>query len=502
MTVSNTPTAEQQAVVDLARSGNDIAVEALAGTGKTTTLFHSAGALPGKGQYIAFNKAIVNVAKKSFPANVNCSTAHGLAFQAVGAGYKDRLFGSRMTRRDIATWLGCGSHAAMTRYGVRQIDAPVVAGLATQTVNRFCHSGDREITAGHVPAVLLVSETAEGQAALAATILPLANRIWDDLRRIDGRLPFDHDHYLKLWQLGNPTINADYLLFDEAQDADPVMLTVVNDQDCQLIYCGDRYQAIYEWRGAINALQRVHVHETAWLTQSFRFGEVIAGEANDLLDRLGAERTLVGLPAINSEIARIAAPDAILCRTNGGVVANVMTCLTRGRKPAVAGGTKALTDFAEACGQLIDGRRTGHHDLAPFASWDEVLGWVREESADAAEIGSMVRLVESYGVGPLVNALRGCVTEKKCNVFVSTAHKAKGRQWETVRIAGDFRHRDDMDTGDLRLAYVAVTRARQALDISQWLLVPRIGDAPSMPLGTGPNGNIQRPPRRRRPPIV
>jgi len=501
-TMTITPTAEQAAVVELARTGNDISVVALAGSGKTTTLRFAAGALPGKGQYVAFNTAIVNVARKGFPANVNCRTAHGLAFQAVGARYKDRLFGARMTRRDIARWLGCRPYVAMTRYGNRQIDAPVVAGLAIQTVSRFCHLGDREITANHVPWVALISETADGREELAAAILPLANRIWNDLRSTDGQLPFSHDNYLKLWQLSNPVIPCDYLLFDEAQDADPVMLTVVNAQTCQLIYCGDRYQAIYEWRGAVNALERVHVDHTAWLTQSFRFGQAIANEANDLLGRLSAERLLVGSPTINSQIQRIAAPDAILCRTNGGVMANVMTCLAERRKPAVAGGTKTLIDFAEACGVLIDGGRTGHPDLAPFESWDDVLGWVRDESADAAEIGSMVRLVDSYGVAQLVNALNGCVTEKKCNVFVSTAHKAKGREWGSVRIAGDFLHRDDMDTEDLRLAYVAVTRARQSLDISQWLLVPRLNESPAVPPGAGPALSIQRPPRRQRPPIV
>ena len=242
--------------------------------------------------------------------------------------------------------------------------------------------------------------------------------------------------------------------------------------------------------------------ETAWLTQSFRFGPAIAEEANDLLRRLEAERLLVGSPAVNSRIRRIATPDAILCRTNGGVVTNVMASLNAGRKPAVVGGTKTLIDFAEACGELIDGRRTGHPDLAPFDSWEDVLGWVQEESADAAEIATMVRLVESYGDTQLIDALEGCVPEKKCDVVVSTAHKSKGRQWPTVRIAGDFLHRDDMDIEDLRLGYVAVTRARQGLDISEWQMVQRLSEAPAVQPANRLVEATQRNPRRRRPPII
>jgi superfamily I DNA/RNA helicase len=55
---------------------------------------------------------------------------------------------------------------------------------------------------------------------------------------------------------------------------------------------------------------------------------------------------------------------------------------------------------------------------------------------------------------------------------VSTAHKAKGREWPTVRIACDFPEPRRSHNGqpaqvpraDAMLAYVAVTRARQVLD--------------------------------------
>jgi hypothetical protein len=59
------------------------------------------------------------------------------------------------------------------------------------------------------------------------------------------------------------------------------------------------------------------------------------------------------------------------------------------------------------------------------------------------------------------------------DVFVSTAHKAKGLEWDRVRIGGDFKGpQPDPDTGEpvmpapeeLRLAYVAVTRAQKELD--------------------------------------
>jgi len=506
-TTKHTPTAEQQAVIDAARAGDDIIAEALAGTGKTTTLALAADALPGTAQYIAFNKAIVADAKKLFPKQkVKCNTAHSLAFQAVGKNYTARMYGPqrmKMTNRDVAQWLGCRNHTAPTRYGDRQIDAPVMAGLAMKTVERFCYSQDRKLATRHVPKVHLVSDRQQDHDALAEAVLPLAKRVWADIRKVDGQLPFDPDHYLKIWQLGNPTINCDTIFFDEAQDANPAMLAVVNGQEeSQLVYCGDTFQAIYEWRGAVNALAKVHVDTTLWLTQSFRFGDAIAQEASDLLRRLGTDKLLTGSPAIASKVEALVRPGTILCRTNAGVIEQVLEALSDGRKPAVVGKTGELTRFAEACGQLRAGRRTGHPDLAPFKTWQEVLQWIEEEDNDT-NVRTMVRLVEAYGVAPLVEALEACVTEKKADVVISTAHKAKGREWPTVKIAGDFLHRDDMDAEDLRLAYVAVTRAREILDIADWQRVPRKSRSQQeeKPLPKPPPNPAPRKRRKKRPPI-
>lgn len=54
--------------------------------------------------------------------------------------------------------------------------------------------------------------------------------------------------------------------------------------------------------------------------------------------------------------------------------------------------------------------------------------------------------------------------ERSASITISTAHKAKGREWDTVRLYGDFPHVDNMSDEELRLVYVAVTRARKHLD--------------------------------------
>jgi hypothetical protein len=469
-------TDEQSHVVDVAQSGKAMSIEALAGTGKTTTLTLVAKALPGKGQYIAFNKAIVNDSKGKFPPRVACNTAHSLAFRAVDPRLTGKVGKApRMTSDALGVWLGAKRFIVdLPGDGSRVFDARDVARVARTTVRRFVHSADPEISQRHVPYEPILREEDGTRAQLVEQVLPRARKIWADLTSFTGDLPFEHDHYLKLWQLDAPRIAVDFILFDEAQDADPVMLDVVNRQHGQRLFCGDQFQAIYEWRGAVNALTKVKVDEEVWLTQSFRFGDSIADKARLYLEKLRAPKMIRGNPEMHSTVGRGQRADAVLCRTNGGVVTMVLAAQERGRRVAVVGGAQPLIEFAKACEQLMQGQRTAHPELAPFHTWDEVRHWVQEESEEAGQIGTWVNMIEGMSINKLTAALENCVDERFADVTISTAHRAKGREWPTVYLAPDFQHIDDMQDEELRLAYVAVTRARVHLDDTSWsTILPR-----------------------------
>jgi superfamily I DNA/RNA helicase len=465
------PTNEQLAVIEAARQGDDLSVEALAGTGKTSTLKLLAESQSSKaGVYIAFNRSIVDEAKSKFPSSVMCSTAHGLAFRAVGRNYAARLKSDqRLSFKQVAEWLEAPKFAFKSSISNHILDPAQVARYAQATVRNFCKSIDDQILEKHVEIPILISSNIHARGEFFQIVLPLAKKMWCDLLQYQGFMRFGHDYYLKMWQLGKPSIPSDFILFDEAQDADPVMLDVVNSQNSsQIVYCGDQFQAIYEWRGARNALTMVNVDDHLWLTQSFRFGTRIAEEANKFLVRLESPKHVRGFSQIKSSVSSCANPTAILCRTNAGVISALMGEQYRHRKVAIIGRTQELIDFAEACGQLMQGERTGHPELAPFSTWESVVGFIEEFPEEAQEIKSMVELVESFGSKRLVAALQNVVEERIADVTISTAHRAKGREWNEVRLHGDFLHVDDMDTEDLRLAYVAVTRAKVTLDMSAW----------------------------------
>lgn len=462
-----TPTDEQLLAVELAQDGGSLAIEALAGAGKTSTLRLVADALGTQGAYVAFNRKIVDDGKRSFPSNVACSTAHSLAMKAVGLRYRHRLDSNRMTNRDMARSLGLDVDTPSV-FGdgddTHELGATVMASLAHRTVEEYCRGADEKITAAHVPFQRGLDKPGgdyENNRALQSIVVPLAHKIWADVTRTEGQFRFSHNHYLKMWQLDSPHIAADFILFDECQDANPLMMDVVERQThAQKIWVGDAQQMIYEWNGAVNAMERAEVANRCQLTESFRFGPEIAEVANVVLARLdGPEITGSGKPGRVEFIER---PDAFLSRTNAEAVSRALYEMEQGRRVHLQGGTREIVSFAEAAIQLMAGRSTTHPELACFRSWAEVEAYA--ESEDGADLRLLVGLIANFGAAEIIAGLGGTVTERQADVTVSTGHKSKGAEWEKVTLLGDFPMGPNVAPADLRLMYVAATRAKLELD--------------------------------------
>ncbi|AZK98779.1 MULTISPECIES: UvrD-helicase domain-containing protein [Streptomyces] len=466
------PTREQQAIVDACVGGDDLVVEAGAGTGKTTTLQMAASAMRGRGLYLAYNRAIAQDAKRKFPQSVDCRTAHSLAWHAIGRDYQERTK-VRVPARRTAQLLRLVDPLRVTEDLV--LAPEQLARIAAEAVDRFAHSAADEVEAEHVPDVEGVPDEAMWQ--LRAHLLPYAQRLWAETQDVRSEHRFTHDYYLKMWALGRPKLGVDYVLLDEAQDANPVVAELVRAQQAQRIAVGDSAQAIYGWRGAVDAMKNWPASRRLMLQQSWRFGPGVAEEANRWLVQIGARLRLKGNPGKASVVGPLSAPRAVLCRTNAMAVARAMQALEKDKRPALVGGGNQIRALAEAALDLQAGKPTSHPELIAFSTWEQLQDYAYNESG-GSDLRVFVRLVDDQGADEVVKAMNQLVSEEYADVVLSTAHKAKGREWDSVQIANDFPAPAERDgvPGKIRrdeamLAYVAVTRAMDRLDNSglSWL---------------------------------
>ncbi|MGW7529812.1 UvrD-helicase domain-containing protein [Streptomyces sp. NPDC054783] len=471
------PTDEQTAAADAFRRGEHLALQAGAGTGKTTLLEMLARSTKRRGRYLSYNRSIAQDATARFPNTVQCKTTHSLAYAAIGHRYTRRLNAPRRPAWKTGRILGLTEDICI---GERKISQRALSNTLLRTVSRFCHTADQTITHRHVPK-LRGLEDKDLHRELADHIVPVAHKAWKDLQNPnDGCVRFEHDHYLKIWALTQPKLDADYLLLDEAQDTDPVVeaIFLAQSDHAQLVMVGDSAQAIYHWRGAKDVMTGFNGTQLT-LSQSFRFGPHLAAEANLWLHLANAPIRLTGTPTVPTEIGPVAYPDAVLCRTNVGAMAHVITLMTAGYRVALAGGGEGLCALAEAARDLKEGRPTHHPELVLFLSWEDLKDYAANDPA-GRDLQPLVNLVDNHGTDAILAAVARLMPEEHAQVTISTAHKAKGREWPRVLIADDFPRPKELqpqdncsiapppepiDDAEARLAYVAVTRTRQRLDL-------------------------------------
>ncbi|MGC0344374.1 UvrD-helicase domain-containing protein [Streptomyces sp. SLBN-8D4] len=492
-------TDEQAAAADAFHTGDHVSLQAGAGTGKTTTLELLARTTTRRGRYLAYNRTIAQDAATRFPNTVWCKTAHALAYAAVGHRYARRLNAPRRPAWQTGQALGI---TKPIRIGERDLSPKTLSYATLRTLSRFCHTADDTITRHHVPHLRGLDDP-DLRTQLASHIVPFARKAWADLQHPDdGTVRFDHDHYLKIWALTKPTIDADFLLLDEAQDTNPVVeqIFLAQRRHAQLVMVGDSAQAIYHWRGARDVMAGFDGTRLA-LSQSFRFGPLLADEANRWLAIADAPIRLTGTPAVPTELGPVAQPDAVLCRTNVGAMAQAMELMAAGHRVGLVGGGDSLRALALAARDLKEGRRTTHPELVLFPAWGELQDYATHDPA-GRDLRPFVDLVDTHGTDAILAAVAQLVPEPQAEVTVSTAHKAKGREWAQVKIADDFTPPKDsdqcddtgravpgpIDDSEARLAYVAVTRTRTRLDIGglSWIHDHPDG-SPAPPINIAPS---------------
>ncbi len=479
-------TPEQDAVLS---SSGDIKINAVAGSGKTTVLLEYARRQK-KGSrtlYLAFNRSVRMEAQRRCEeeriAGVDVQTAHSLAFRRIALP-----LGYRVTKgykvHDIVTMLGIGPTG-------RDPHSPfVIASHILKTASLFCNGNTARVS--DIDYCATIPDEKEREAARRLyPVIEKGAQIF--LARMDRKeIDATHDFYLKKFQLSRPSLPYDVVLFDEGQDASPVMLDVFLSQQAKKVIVGDVHQQIYGWRHAINALNLVDFPCLA-LTTSFRFNDRVAGLAQRCLGwkrLLGAFDPVrirgVGTTKAVSSRATIARTNLALLKTAIDTVVNdrsVKTIYFEGNINSYTYAADGASVY-DVLNLYLDNRgRIRNPVIASMRDFGD-LGQYVEASGDQ-ELGMLMDIVKTYGKQlPYYLKRLGDmhVTDdkrEKADMIFSTLHRCKGMEYDMVTLTDDFvteervrrivakEKEEPFDRArigeEINLAYVAVTRSKNFL---------------------------------------
>ena len=477
-------TGEQQAAIDLAAQGESFSLVAPAGSGKSATAVGIGSKLKGrKILYLVYNRAAKDEAIKKFADMpwVDVRTTSQIAYREYVGTHGERMDpkAPHVPAKDIAKAMRLNP----VDFGNNLVlDGYMQARLATDAVENFCNSDRLKIEAKDV-SLVVAGVDANVLNAARIHIAGLAWKLWMQCIKENSKLRFTMNHAFKLVAEGGLNYGYDTVICDEAQDSnDATMRFIRNQKNAQICLIGDPAQALYGWRGASDQIMKFDA-KRLHLTQSFRFGDAVAEEAMKHLPHTETGVTIRGLPSIRDRVTEggMAHPDVVLTRTNAGAMEWAMSYLAINKKVALVRGTSQILDLAYAAGKLMKGEKPTNLELSAFETWGDLVAYTEEPGG--GHLKAIVRLVNAYGVGALIDACKAMTQynprHSQHDVAVTTCHSIKGLEWDKVQIGDDFfepRPFENPLTGNLEpgpidrheamIHYVAVTRAKSHLDRS------------------------------------
>ena len=464
-------TDEMKAILDH-EPVSPLVVEAGAGTGKTTLLTQYARKWKKRGLYISYNAAIAKEAQSRFPDNIDAMTAHGYAYRAQNVSrHKGRLTG-KIRKNHVRE---AGFDLVNPFMSEDRMMKCIVAGI-----QNFTNSAGSTLTEQHCELEFAPKQTRE-------RVMPIiAKAVLAFVKYEESSLPFTHDCYLKNLEMsGGMGAEYEYILVDEAQDLNPILLSLVRKSGRPVIMVGDRKQSIYAFRGSIDAMSEVDAPRLP-LSQSWRFGSPVDAVANHILSYTmdPPDWKLKGKPDHVTEIEEykgIAPRESlILARTNSRIFEGLVSIKVPFH---VIGGFETIATQLLSALALSRGDRREIRDplIQSYNNWDDMVA--DSEDDDDPDVRRLVKIVKEYGdslIG-IIQRLRQLHSPHRgaAAIVLSTAHKAKGLEAEHVILLDDFPTPAELEARrvehkitqveydqEFHLLYVAVTRAMTTLKLS------------------------------------
>lgn len=434
-------------------------INAFAGCGKTSTLINFYKQRPQNTfLYLCYNTSMKKEAEKKFTdSNIDVKTFHSLAYSAVGHKFKEKIEKNEKLRasnlKDFFPELG-------------QYDE---IELLLKSFTYFINSNLNE------------NEFHKISFNIGGFYTKYLKELWKLVCNENSSIPFEQDFYLKIYEQCNYELNYDYILVDEAQDLNPVMLSLVMKQKAKKVFVGDTYQKIYGFRNCIDALSDLKNLENAesfFLTQTFRCPQNIVDLANQYLFLANSKKKLITQKEKTSETWSETDRYTFIARNNSTIF--LFLAENPHLKIHFFGGVKKynLTDIADIARVFSTNEKSKEKIINPLFkeklnTKEKLLDFIKE-NPNEVDISSKlsafyIAVSKEINIFKVIRSIHH-YKENECDVIVTTAHKSKGAEWDRVLLANDLLKvldEDKIPSEEINLLYVAITRAKSLLKNSE-----------------------------------
>ncbi|MFB1022628.1 MAG: UvrD-helicase domain-containing protein [Vicingaceae bacterium] len=433
-----------QEQTNIVNSTGDIKINAVAGSGKTTTVIEYAKNQPKSCRilYIAFNKSVRLEADKKFRekglTNVTVETAHSLAYKNTVFQHKYVVRHQGYKTYELVEMLQLtGSGEKLAEY--------VIANHINKFMAYFCNSDKAKVQELNYLDIV-TDEKAQVFVTTFYDYIEAKTRLL--LSKMNSsKIEITHDFYLKKFQLSKPILNYDYILFDEGQDASSTMLDIFLKQKATKVIVGDTHQQIYGWRYAVNSLEKVDF-KTFNLSTSFRFSQDIANLSMEVLNWKTGLTDYEQFPIKGEGSTTKHTTKAVLARTNLGLLLQAIEYVTEKKMPQkiyFEGNINSYT-YADEGASLYDvlnlenGKYSYIKDklIKKMRNLDELEEYVKK--TEDIQLGLMIEIVRKYGneIPSLIKKIKDQHVahdeKEKAEMIFSTVHRSKGMEYDTVKI--------------------------------------------------------------------
>lgn len=455
---------QQDIFADIASGTGNTQVDALAGTGKTSTIVEGFYHIPKnkKSLMCAFNKSIQTELESRAPNEVTVKTLHGLGYAACRKAFP-KLGQPDSKKLDAYIKADRGDE---DNYELRTNLAKAIS-LAKCYLANAPEQIDEIIDRHQVD---ICSDTRE---QFTNTVLKVMEATKKDTNRVD----FDD----MIWLPNVLNLRLDkygMVLIDEAQDLNNAQINLALKSvtsDGRIISVGDQNQAIYSFMGAdsnaINNIVERLGSKRMPLSVTYRCAKSIVAIAQTLVPEIeaapNAEEGSVDEITANQMEHLVKPGDFILSRINAPLIKWCLALL-KARVPANIQGR----DMGQQLNSLI--KKSNKKTVTEFLSWLEEyentevdrLAKIRRDSSIIVDKAECLRVLCDGAktldeVKDNINHLFKDGDDKD-RVMLSSTHKAKGLERDRVFMLKDT-YKIGKGVEENNLAYVAYTRARKQL---------------------------------------